>query len=449
MNFSLPAISLRHKIVLAILLTTIAALAASTLAIYLYEKNIFRRTIENDLRTQAQLVADFAASAIVSGDKFSARQRLETLKIRPRVEQACLYTADGKPFAEYDKENNLEPPPPLMRGDKVQFAPHHASIFLPVKLKNNIVGAIFLRMDLQPQLQQWRNRLYIVGLVGLIVVALSFILSLQFQGMMTVSLLALTNTARAVTAKGDYNVRAPRISRDEIGEVATAFNQMLAHISESMAERRKLEEEILRISENERARIGQDIHDGLCQQLVGVTFVSKLLQEQLKAAHPQGSVAAGEIIRLLQDAINQARDISHALYPAHIAEEGLCGAIEHLASQINATSGIRCHLHCEDHVILKDNLLSLHLYRIAQESLNNAVKHAKPQNITIRMTHADDHLELAIEDDGRGIPDDGHRSGGMGLKIMRYRANMLGGTLSIKRRPEGGTIVSCRCPFSS
>jgi signal transduction histidine kinase len=228
--------------------------------------------------------------------------------------------------------------------------------------------------------------------------------------------------------------------RDDNGEVCR-----IAGIAEDITERRRMERQILEISEQERARIGHEIHDGLCQQLVGIMFMTRFLRDQLLAHHPAESDEAMEIGRLLQESINQARSISYNLYPAHLVDSGLCGALQQLAEQTSAQVKVSCHLECAKPVKIGNTAVLLNLYRIAQEAVANVLKHASPRHIKIRLTGDNGVVELVIEDDGIGIPDGERRANGLGLQIMQYRANVIGGTVEIKRRSEGGTIVTCRC----
>jgi len=215
-----------------------------------------------------------------------------------------------------------------------------------------------------------------------------------------------------------------------------------------LTESKKLEHEVLAISEAGHQRIGADLHDGLGQHLTGIACLTTALAGTLKAAGLPECAAAEEIARLVRDAIAQTRAIARGLSPVQMEHYGLQSALEDLAYEIHRLHGIECRFDGHAANPVYDHATAVNLYRIAQEAVNNALKHAAPSRIRIRLALAEDRGTLSIEDDGKGfVPATGKKSGdGLGLRIMGYRASMIGGTLEISGRPRDGTLVQCRFP---
>jgi signal transduction histidine kinase len=204
----------------------------------------------------------------------------------------------------------------------------------------------------------------------------------------------------------------------------------------------RLEREIVNISEAEQRRIGQDLHDGLCQYLAGLTCSATSLRDDLQELHLHADAnAAGELVKLLQDAVVQTRDLARKLVPAHVSRLGLVLALESLAQSVTRLHGITCRCRCHASSANWDEHTAMHLYRIAQEAINNATRHGKARNICLFLDAAGRSIRLRVVDDGTGISES--PSEGMGLDIMRYRARLIGGQLTIKTRNSRGTIVTC------
>jgi signal transduction histidine kinase len=226
-------------------------------------------------------------------------------------------------------------------------------------------------------------------------------------------------------------------------DVATARIALLEHSQ-------RLEHEIVSISESERTRIGQDLHDGLCQYLAALACAATSLRDDLeKTRLSDEAAAADELARLLQDAVVQTRDLARGLVPVHLGEEGLVLAMEGLAQSVARLQGINCTFQAKGAAMNYQENAAMHLYRIAQEAINNATKHGKAHNIAISLDVADRFTTLRIADDGPGISKTALCNGGMGLNIMGYRARLTGGELKIEEPAGGGTVVSCAAPSES
>lgn len=227
-------------------------------------------------------------------------------------------------------------------------------------------------------------------------------------------------------------------SRDKRGHLAGYIG-----VATNVTERLRLERQILEISDREQARIGQDIHDGLCQQLVSAAFDANALRQRLAAAAHAEAERSLKICALLDAAITESRQVSRGLYPVRLEAEGLASALEELANANRDRFRMDCRFESHAPQVFGDRVLATHLYRIAQEAVNNAVKHSQAGTIWIRLRAPGDQITLIVEDDGQGIADAERNQQGMGLHIMAYRARGIGGTLRIAPRPRGGTVVSC------
>ena len=221
-------------------------------------------------------------------------------------------------------------------------------------------------------------------------------------------------------------------------------------IAREVTERHRLERQIIEISDREQARIGQDIHDGLCQQLVSLAFDANTLQSELSGQHRPEVKTARRIAEFLDQTITEARQLSRGLFPVRLETEGLPSALEELAAAADARFKIDCRFTSPGLVTVKNAVIATHLYRIAQEALANAIKHSRAQKVSIRLKATAVQIELRIEDDGAGFTVASQKkAAGMGLHIMDYRARAIGGTLQIGPGRRGGTVVSCCIPSGS
>jgi len=221
---------------------------------------------------------------------------------------------------------------------------------------------------------------------------------------------------------------------------------VMAHVGTQLGriiERRRLEKEILEASEQEQRRIGQDLHDGLSQHLTGVAFLSKGLAQKLDAKSKREAAEASKIAHLVNQAIVQTRDLARGLYPVNLEATGLVAALHELADQVATIFKISCRFRWDDSILVRDNTKATHLYYIAREAVNNAIKHGKAQAVVIGLDRVKDRVILTVKDDGIGLPEEVERTKGMGLHTMNHRARMIGASLAVKQDPAGGTMVAC------
>ncbi|MDX1530588.1 MAG: PAS domain S-box protein, partial [Rhodothermales bacterium] len=217
-------------------------------------------------------------------------------------------------------------------------------------------------------------------------------------------------------------------------------------IGHDVTDRKRLEREVIEATEIERRRIGQDLHDGLGQQLTGAAFLARGLQQRLERAGAAEAADAAYLADLLAETLGEARGLSRILSPVDIESDGLADALHGLAEQTSRTFDVPCQLTTVGDVRLDDNAAASHLFRIAQEAINNALKHAAPSTVSVVLERKPGALVLRVHDDGRGLPP-APTDGGIGLRTMRYRADLIGADLAIRPDRAGGTVVACRVPL--
>jgi PAS domain S-box-containing protein len=215
-----------------------------------------------------------------------------------------------------------------------------------------------------------------------------------------------------------------------------------------VTERKRMQREVLEAAERERQRFGHDLHDDLCQRLAGIACLAQVLQQQLSAAPgaDQEAAHAGEIVQLLHDANNRARDLARGLQPIDLRQQGLKPALQQLCSAVQARFQVDCAYRATGDNPDLGNNASIHLYRICQEAISNAVRHGRPRRVVVDLSTVGDRLILTVADDGRGIPEPLPQHG-LGLYTMSYRAQMMGGSVTVERRMPQGTVVTCSMPI--
>lgn len=224
--------------------------------------------------------------------------------------------------------------------------------------------------------------------------------------------------------------------------------QRAADLTNEVRTRERLQRELLGISEREQRRIGQDLHDGLCQHLAGTALTCQALQEELSEKHRPEAKAAQRVVDLIEEGLALSRRSAKGLHPIELNGEGLMLELEDYAATTSRLFGVRCRFECDSPVLLRDHGVGEHLYRIAQEAVRNAIRHGQAGEIAISLNTLDDGLELRVADDGKGIADtDLVGNQGMGLRIMPYRARLMGAGFSVKRGDRGGTVVICKLPI--
>lgn len=219
-------------------------------------------------------------------------------------------------------------------------------------------------------------------------------------------------------------------------------------LAEAQRERRRLESEILAIGERERFSIGADLHDGLGQQLTAIELICTGLKADSRGQAPALTEGLELLGRMLRETIVQTRYLAHGLVPIGNEPDALQIGLTELVAYTQSLRRVDCRFDCPADVLLPDRTVAGHLYRIAQEAINNAVKHSRAKQVTVRLLERAGAVVLGIADDGVGLATDRASKGGAGLGVMQHRAGLVGARLEIVSPPGGGVVVTCTLPLN-
>jgi PAS domain S-box-containing protein len=231
-----------------------------------------------------------------------------------------------------------------------------------------------------------------------------------------------------------------------ISQIDSADGKIYTVILRDVTERRRLEDEVLRAGAEEARRIGQELHDDLGQRLSGTSILGALLSKKLAGRSKANAELATTITKNLVAAAALTRMLARGLVPTMDGNEGLATAFRNLAANVSETSRIECRCECEGPFPVRNHDAALHLYRIAQEAISNAIRHARPTRILLILENDGDATRLVIRDNGTGMNPQPSPGGGLGLRNMRYRAEKIGATLEIRPGAGSGSEVICRFP---
>jgi len=224
-----------------------------------------------------------------------------------------------------------------------------------------------------------------------------------------------------------------------LGSILAVLFHLLSTVAlgRATANRERLERSLMEVSEREQRRIGQDLHDGLCQQLTGVSLLARSLGKDLP---PAASASLRQIVDLINGCIEETRLVTRGLHPVPDEPGGLAIGLREMVEIVRTTSNLRCDLQIKGDLLLNDIAVASNLYRIAQEAVRNAVRHSEATLVSITVEAAGELVSLRITDNGKGIPSVRERRG-LGLEIMKYRAFTIGGSLQIFSNSPRGTVV--------
>jgi signal transduction histidine kinase len=232
------------------------------------------------------------------------------------------------------------------------------------------------------------------------------------------------------------------------GVLEDRVRQRAHALTREIAERERLERELLDVSEREQRRIGQDLHDGLCQHLAGTALAAQVVSDKLAAQRPIDARDATNVVELIEEGIALARGMAKGLHPVELNADGLMQSLQEFSGTTSDLFRVSCRFECDSPVLIHDERAAEHLYRIAQEAVGNAIKHGKANNIAIQLSAVEEGYLLRIHDDGIGLPEPLPGNDGMGLRIMANRSHVIGASFSARAdEEEGGTVVTCLMPF--
>lgn len=242
-----------------------------------------------------------------------------------------------------------------------------------------------------------------------------------------------------------------RHAKDELEQrVIERTQDVLAtntELERTMAQRQQLERELLEISEREKRRIGEDLHDMVCQELTATALFLKSSAKKLGSKNGDAAEVLEESAKTVNRNVELARELARGLQAVEISAARLKDALRDLAASASQNAGVKCHFRAARGARIHDDTVALHLYRVAQEAVANALRHSGAKNIMVSLAHDKTHVCVSVQDDGKGFNPEKRRKGkGLGLHMMRYRANALGGELKIQRRKTGGMDITCKIP---
>jgi signal transduction histidine kinase len=257
------------------------------------------------------------------------------------------------------------------------------------------------------------------------------------------AILSVTAEVRGRRKDGSEFPMDLAVSENDLGS-----RQIFTGLLRDITARKKLEEEIIEISEHEQRRIGSDLHDDLCQQLAGIRFGCDVLKKKLSATQDsEVSERLDKIATELSRAIDHTRILAHGLAPVALEKNGLASALQELADSLRNLFGVKCTFTAKVNLPINDVIAATHLYRIAQEAMTNALKHGQATRIALTLDQIRDQGVLRIKDNGCGFTEATAKNAkGMGLRTIRYRAGMIPAYLQLRSVLNQGTTITCTFP---
>jgi signal transduction histidine kinase len=217
-----------------------------------------------------------------------------------------------------------------------------------------------------------------------------------------------------------------------------------------MTERKRLEFDILNLTERERQQFGQELHDVVCQELTSITIAGHLVNKKLAAKGIDEARDVQEMTEMVDHALSKARSVAGGFFTAGFDVDGLAEALRETARNIEERSDVKCEVSWQKHLAIGNEDVVMHLFRIAQEAMQNAIKHAEPSRIEVSLKETGEKtVKLSIEDNGKGLLPSEKTNKRLGLRIMAYRAGLIGGDLTIENPSTGGTRVTCIVPLKN
>jgi len=229
-----------------------------------------------------------------------------------------------------------------------------------------------------------------------------------------------------------------------VRELDRRVGERTAALEREMAERRRLDQEIARVADRERHRLGHDLHDSLGQHLTGTALTAQALKEKLVARCAPEVPEVEKVVRYIEEGIDLTRKLARGFFSPELDSDGLLMALQLLADNLRERFQIDCVVDGDESISIQDRIVANQFYRIAQETVTNSVKHGAAKRINIGLAMDGPDLCLTITDDGVGFPDKPPESEGLGLRLMRHSAALSGATFDVRRNGQHGTITTCR-----
>ena len=441
---------IQRKLLRIIFIISTVVLFVTCVSFFVYEFYTFRKTTVEKVSTIGKIIAANSTAALAFQDADAAREILAALKTEPHITGAALYDKHGKLFAKYVPTTDLVTFPAAPGKTGYSFSQSKLEGYQPVILESGQVGTLYIQSGLGAMYERLRLYAVIVLLVIGISYLLAYVLSKYLQKSVSRPILALADTARVISERKDYTVRAVRAGNDEVGLLTDAFNRMLNEIeaqSRALQEQQRQEQvkiitTTLDAQEKERNLIGQELHDNVNQILVG----TKLFLTMLKQAPEKNKALIDSSMECIQQAIAENRKIAHALVAPDFETKSLVDQIADLFEGMLKTSGMEIAINTDafrEALLEEDQKLAA--YRIAQEQCANIVKHANAKTVQIILSTGDDIFSMSIADDGVGMQ--ASESDGIGLKNIRSRLSIFSGSVNIKSSPGNGFNLKISMPL--
>jgi PAS domain S-box-containing protein len=252
----------------------------------------------------------------------------------------------------------------------------------------------------------------------------------------------ITKRVRAEEALARHQQHLEELVRERTAQLSAAKQKL----EREFAERERLEKTIADLADQERRSIGQELHDQLAQELTALGYQAERLHRKLRSLASQATEDANAVVGGIQRALEHARTIAKGLVPVEIGVGGLMAALERLTADAGRLYGLEGRFVCDSTVPIRDNRTATHLFRIAQEAIQNTAKHGQARHVDVELRSKDGRVTMSISDDGVGASDTWDDMAGVGLQIMRHRARVIGATLGIRPANGGGTLVTCTLP---
>jgi signal transduction histidine kinase len=237
--------------------------------------------------------------------------------------------------------------------------------------------------------------------------------------------------------------------RTVLDELEDRVRERTKALRREIAERERLDREIATVADRERRRIGQELHDSVCQHLTGTALAAQSLRDKLESRSAFEVSEADKVINYIEQGIDLSRNLARGFFAPELDGEGLPFALQSLAENMSERFQIPCQFSGEETARVSDATVATQLYRIAQEAVMNAIKHAQPHSVRIRLRKANSIVTLRVDDDGIGLPARLPEPQGLGLRLMSHGAALLGAEFSVSRNPGGGTSVTCKVPMQN
>src|SRR6266849_7020764 len=279
-------------------------------------------------------------------------------------------------------------------------------------------------------------------MIGLVIALLSVVVWILSDVAAGIPVVGVWNGAMALASYVAFTIVLSKL-RTVLDELDRRVRERTAALQREIAERERLDQEIAKVADRERRRLGQNLHDSLGQHLTGTALAAQVLREKLAARSAAEVADADKVVRYIEDGIDVTRNLARGFFSPELDADGLSVALHGLAENISERFGVACSFNGDDAVRVRDATTATQLYHIAQEAAMNAVKHAGAHKIDIELARNGHKLTLAVSDDGRGFPQKIPEPPGLGLRLMAHGASLIGGKLAITRNQDGGTLVTC------